>query len=235
MKIDFVQKLIDFSANNEQPVVGCLAAKVVAGLEPNKTNELLQALARLAQRQLNGHLNQETASTASTTVARRPRTFTKPLGIAGKQQQPTETTRQIGSASSRRKSSGGASVAIHTPTSGASKRSSPTLALAAAAAPASPPTAAPVESSPLAKQAETNSSTGAAKAHHLAIKEQRQVVVSSESDINKGNLMHLKMNLRELKSTLDDVGQMEDSLRNKLNNVLRTSVAHPRHIERDTH
>lgn len=65
-KAQFVQKLIDFAANNKLPVIGCVASKVVAGLEPNKTNELLQSLARVALRKL-----------ARGQDSRRPQTFTK--------------------------------------------------------------------------------------------------------------------------------------------------------------
>lgn len=67
MKTEFIQRLIDHTAKNERPVVGCVAAKVIAGLEPNKTNELLQALASLAQVRLSG---QDAPSS-------RPRTFTR--------------------------------------------------------------------------------------------------------------------------------------------------------------
>jgi hypothetical protein len=66
-KCEFVQRLIDFAANHKQPVVGCVADKLVAGLEPSKTNELLQSLAKIAQARLNGQDGHPS----------RPRTFTR--------------------------------------------------------------------------------------------------------------------------------------------------------------
>lgn len=65
--MEFIQKLIDYAANNKQPVTNCVASRIVAGLEPNKTNELLQALARIA------------TAKRSASNERRPRTFVKPL------------------------------------------------------------------------------------------------------------------------------------------------------------
>ena len=44
MKVSFVQTFIDFVAHTKQLVTGCVASKVVAGLEPNKTDELLSLL-----------------------------------------------------------------------------------------------------------------------------------------------------------------------------------------------
>lgn len=65
---NFVQRLIDFAASHNQPVVGCVAAKLIAGLEPIKCNELLQALAKVAQARLLG---------SDKRGSLRPRTFTK--------------------------------------------------------------------------------------------------------------------------------------------------------------
>lgn len=69
-KTEFIQRLIDFAANHKQPVVGCVAAKLVAGLEPSKTNELLQSLAKIAQARLSGQEAND---------PKRPRTFTRQL------------------------------------------------------------------------------------------------------------------------------------------------------------
>lgn len=75
-RVQFVQKLINFVANNEQPVVGCVAAKLVSGLEPTKCNELLQALARLGHKRVSGQQQQRgSLTTGSATV--RQRTFTR--------------------------------------------------------------------------------------------------------------------------------------------------------------
>lgn len=52
LKTEFIQRLIDYAARNNFPVTSCVAAKVVAGLEPNKTLELLQALAKIAKQKL---------------------------------------------------------------------------------------------------------------------------------------------------------------------------------------
>lgn len=48
-KCNFLQRLIDYAANNKQPVASLIASRLLAGLEPNKTNELLQSLGRIAQ------------------------------------------------------------------------------------------------------------------------------------------------------------------------------------------
>lgn len=64
-KVNFCQRLIDFVAANGQPIASCPAVRVAAGSEPDKTHELLQALARLAQ------------SRVQARNERRPRTFTR--------------------------------------------------------------------------------------------------------------------------------------------------------------
>lgn len=75
-KVELAQQLIDFLANNKQQVSRCSASKLAAGFEPNKTNELLQALARvLRQRQVNA--DQGKGDARETDRVQRPRTFTK--------------------------------------------------------------------------------------------------------------------------------------------------------------
>lgn len=81
-KVELLQQLIDFVANNGQPVVRCVPGKVVAGSEPNKTNELLQALGRVARQRQQLAAGPPPApgrTTARTTNGNqpRPRTFTK--------------------------------------------------------------------------------------------------------------------------------------------------------------
>lgn len=200
MKVDFVQKLIDFSANNKQPVVGCLAAKVVAGLEPNKTNELLQALARLAQNQSH---HQE----------RRPRTFTKPVGAGvGSANKPGGPPSRHGSGTVGR--------------TGSSANVSPNddQTRTVASQPLAVVQSKQVEDIEIKGLQRQETSEVVASKPPTAIQKQKQqpqqhnlMIVSSESDINKTNLAHLKANLRQLRTgTLDDIGQMEDSLRSKL-------------------
>lgn len=62
--------------------MGCVADKLVAGLEPNKTNELLQSLAKIAQTRLSGQDGNPN----------RPRTFTRqsPGSVSTPRQQATE-------------------------------------------------------------------------------------------------------------------------------------------------
>lgn len=78
MRTNFIQRLIDFAANHKEPVVGCVAAKLVAGLEPAKSNELLQALAKIAQARVTGGQ-----------LGKGPRTFTlQPATTSRSRQQP---------------------------------------------------------------------------------------------------------------------------------------------------
>lgn len=72
-KVEFVQRLIDYVAANQQPVANCAASRVVAGLEPDKTNELLQALARVVRAKLSSRRGRaQTFTRAPVPVGKQP-------------------------------------------------------------------------------------------------------------------------------------------------------------------
>lgn len=225
MKVDFVQRLIDFAANHKQPVVGCLAAKVVAGLEPNKSNELLQALARIAHARLSGQ---------GAAASGRPRTFTKPTG-------PVPIAPNAGRLDGQKSSGGGHADSQRTRVAGTgggvAGRTPATLATGGKQAKIeSQRTGTNSVAQVLAEhqlafadnkhdtrpppEATASGSPPAITSRTATIQPQQQVLSTpSESDINK-NLQHLRSHLKSLRSTLNDVGQMEDSLRSKLSSLM---------------
>lgn len=106
-RVEFVQKLIDFVAKNEHPTQGCVASKLAAGLDPAKTNELLQNLARVALCKLNER--------------QRTLTATRPTRPAQQQQQSPPPQPQLPSV---RVSSGQSRTSVQRPKEGSSGFSS---------------------------------------------------------------------------------------------------------------
>lgn len=224
-KVEFVQKLINFAANNEQPVIGCVASKILAGLEPNKTNELLQSLARICQAKLS--LSSNNARNSSATD--RPRTFTRQLdsGVASRRQ----------SSSRRASNEAGLSSAgsIKTATINKSKQQQQPQVKKELNIPSSSSltieqkldntiAAAP----PLLNQPERQAvdiiqpARVPAKAAPIKEKPRQHHIISSESDIGK-EIHHVRAHLKLIRSTLSDIIKQEATLRDALTISIQNS------------
>lgn len=243
MKVEFIQKLIDFVARNDHPVVGCVASKVVAGLDPNKTLELLQGLASITQRKL------------SVSDDRRPRTFIKQSSTEQISPRPSPT--EIGSKSSlaiknqssslsgqhrdatkkstpiqsgrqpERKPGTQTNVSNMESRSirpGKLKTSTPPPTTSRLATLPETPSATlelvlkPAEQQVVAQRGVVSSNattvTRVDQPHGLGKFSDRNVLVGNDYDHN--NLQHLRANLKSLRSNLDYISVFEDSLRSAL-------------------
>ena len=232
MRSEFIQRLIDQTARRGVPVVGCVAAKTIAGIEPNKTNELLQALARLAQAKLSGQ----------DAPVGRPRTFTRNSVSSINAQKPTRnvqtkqaskdstqltqpTVGKISPSDTRVKSgelsaraskrSSLASTGTNSADRRASDRNKESQATNALNITPSPPKFSPplMHLEPIEDRK--------IQAPELVTTEPRlkvppgnkrqPLVVTSESDINK-HLPQLKTNLKHLRTVMSELGQLDEQL-----------------------
>lgn len=190
----FVQQLIDFVANNKQQVTRCVASKVIAGQEPNKTNELLQALARLVRQRQSANND------------RRPRTVTI---RAAKHQSPGERIRQLivpapsspGGDLAASDSSSGPEHTAEEPQSRGSIRDAATLG----AAPSSSPSSSSGQRARLFQQ--SLQSTNAAESARSTL---------GERNLEKNYVEQTKMRLRNMRALLADISRSEETLNDSL-------------------
>ena len=215
-KVEFVQKLIDFVARNKQPVVGCVAAKIVACVEPNKSNELLQALGKVALA--------KQAQTSS--GGGRQRTFTRQTGAAA----AAQTADNPATGSVRKSSS--ASLSAQTP-----KRQEKSILVPAVSK--SPPTAtAPADEPPKRGASATRQSfaSNTLAAHKPLPSPAAQTTNiprnhSDELSVNKVvNSQQLRSSLKHLRLCLDKLVQVEQSVCPKLAASGRPPTASPQLI-----
>lgn len=215
--MDFVQKLIDYAANNKQPVANCLASRVVSGLEANKTNELLQSLAKIA-------LIKRSASNE-----RRPRTFVKPptLPVASRPTGSPKKSTPVGAARVARPVASEARVR-----SGSGKAQAASRDVARPVnQQASPPADIKPEVSPekvgLTRESRDVGSGKLASMPFNKLAEQDSVMVQpkqtivqivSESDINK-NIHYLRSSLKSLRSIIGDLSKGEELLKDNLDRL----------------
>lgn len=206
--MDFIQKLIDFVANNKLAVTNCLASRVLAGLEPNKTNELLQALAKLAIARRNSS-------------AKRPKTFVK--------QQIVATTNSkaavLDNNSSPTSGSRGASGLGVTVGSGSRQIGNGVKSKAAAPLEARQPNptdllnrdSAELSSNEFSRKSSLKSiqSNGDLEKSNIILNLENQVAIASESDILKG-IQSVRTNLKTLKQSMDELARKETNLRELL-------------------
>lgn len=227
--MEFVQKLINFAANNKQPVIGCVASKIVAGLEPNKTNELLQSIARICQ----AKLSTLSAARNSSATAERPRTFTKQLesnSASGRQSRKASSEAGVSSAGSikganmkqeQQPPKQQPSQKVHpgntSDTCAEQKQayliSAPTLVKQPEQATQYADLIQPTK--PVAKPTINNEK----RKQHIKFND-----ITSESDISK-QIHHVRANLKLIRSTLTDFIKQEANLRD----ALLVSITNLRH------
>lgn len=200
LKVEFIQRLIDHLAKNEQPVVGCVAAKVIAGLEPNKTNELLQALARLARARLSGR----DASSG------RPRTFTRNSASPKVNQTRKSNQSRENSAArpeSSRKSSLNKEAEKKSPTKSDLEEPGKELKTKA-------------EQTPVAQEKIESNNNNLPVRPQKEAQQQQAVVLRSQNDIGK-HLSLLKTNLKQLKSIMNEASHYDKQIRLVFNGTSR--------------
>lgn len=229
MKTDFIQRLIDHAAKNGQPVVGCVAAKVVAGLEPNKTNELIQALANIARVRLSGQ----------DALNIRPRTFTRPPGatkpVATSTSGPRLTAKNSNQPMAKQQTSSGSRVSSAHRLSIKSNRSD---SIASSKSNISIRNETEVSNKSTDKQVGRRTSNVEPLRRSPVIqenpkidepeleivknsvpvptvKQRQQVILTNESDINR-HIPQLRSNLRHLRNVAGDLKQLDSEIKDLL-------------------
>jgi len=215
-KLAFVQRLIDHTARNGLCVVGCVAEKVISGLEPNKTNELLQALARLAKAKSSGIVSSDGRARTFTRTSATPASQKTTANLQTRQNPLNNATRRASSGSSRQKTSAKADKAPLRTSVQEARKSVPKEN-------ESEPLQVPRKESEI-RTSDLGSLTEVKDSHTEEVvvpkpvareqyseSHQDILIVSNEDDISK-HIPQMKINLKHLRNVLRNIDQLSSRL-----------------------
>lgn len=208
----FIQRLIEFTAQNEQPVVGCLAAKIVSGQEAIKALELLQALAKVTQVRL-----AERSQRKPATFVRASRTLAgRPVAAAKRTEAPKTGSRAASSASTK------------TGTKQPAETSSPERQVAGdvnvghgALVPPDRPKRSPAPIEPLNHEPAQRPITISVSA--VTIPQRPVPLLVKESEIEQ-NIQQVRANLRTLRVLALELGKAKEELYERMDLISRKTA-----------